>query len=55
MQVDHVPSGDAAQAWFDRETVLADMHDMSGKPTYLVRQLARICEEDDHILDPFAG
>ncbi|PJL61117.1 hypothetical protein B9Y82_16160 [Stenotrophomonas maltophilia] len=28
---------------------------MTSKPTDLVRQLVGICEEGDHILDPFAG
>jgi len=28
---------------------------MTGKPTNLMRQLVRICEEGGRILDPFAG
>ncbi|QEO97563.1 hypothetical protein XOCgx_2573 [Xanthomonas oryzae pv. oryzicola] len=39
-----------------RESVRkADKHHMTGKPTALMRQLVRICEEGGHILDPFAG
>lgn len=33
----------------------ADKHHMTGKPTGLMRQLVRICEEGGRILDPFAG
>ena len=33
----------------------ADKHHMTGKPTALMRQLVRICEEGGRILDPFAG
>ena len=33
----------------------ADKHHMTGKPTNLMRQLVRICEEGGRILDPFAG
>jgi site-specific DNA-methyltransferase (adenine-specific) len=32
-----------------------DKHHMTGKPTDLMRQLVRICEEGGRILDPFAG
>lgn len=39
-----------------RESVRkADKHHMTGKPTDLMRQLVRICEEGGRILDPFAG
>lgn len=39
-----------------RESVRkADKHHMTGKPTALMQQLVRICEEGGHILDPFAG
>lgn len=39
-----------------RESVRkADKHHMTGKPTELMRQLVRICEERGRILDPFAG
>lgn len=39
-----------------RESVRkADKHHMTGKPTNLMRQLVRICEEGGRILDPFAG
>ncbi|GEM_PF-1925189 len=33
----------------------ADNHHMIGKPTDLIRQLVRICEEGGRILDPLAG
>jgi site-specific DNA-methyltransferase (adenine-specific) len=33
----------------------ADKHHLTGKPTDLMRQLVRICEEGGRILDPFAG
>lgn len=33
----------------------SDRHHMTGKPTDLMRQLVRICEEGGRILDPFAG
>ncbi len=33
----------------------ADQHHMTGKPTDLMRQLVRICDEGGCILDPFAG
>lgn len=33
----------------------ADKHHMTGKPTDLMRQMVRICEEGGRILDPFAG
>lgn len=32
-----------------------DKHHLTGKPTGLMRQLVRICEEGGRILDPFAG
>jgi site-specific DNA-methyltransferase (adenine-specific) len=35
--------------------VKADKHHITGKPTELMRQLARICEPGGIILDPFAG
>jgi len=39
-----------------RESVRkADKHHMTGKPTALMQQLVRICEEGGHVLDPFAG
>lgn len=39
-----------------RESVRkADKHHMTGKPTDLMRQLVKICEEGGRILDPFAG
>ncbi len=39
-----------------RESVRkADKHHLTGKPTDLMRQLVRICEEGGRILDPFAG
>lgn len=33
----------------------AEKHQMTGKPTALMRQLVRICEQGGRILDPFAG
>lgn len=33
----------------------ADKHHMTGKPTDLMRQLVRICEQGGRIIDPFAG
>ncbi len=33
----------------------ADKHHMTGKPTALMRQLVRICEQGGRIIDPFAG
>lgn len=33
----------------------SDRHHMTSKPTDLMRQLVRICEEGGRILDPFAG
>ena len=33
----------------------ADKHHLTGKPTALMRQLVRICEEGGRIPDPFAG
>ena len=33
----------------------ADKLHMTGKPTPLMRQLVRICEQGGRILDPFAG
>nr|WP_246432153.1 DNA methyltransferase [Xanthomonas theicola] len=33
----------------------ADKHHLTGKPTALMRQLVRICEQGGRILDPFAG
>ena len=33
----------------------ADKHHLTGKPTDLMRQLVRICEQGGRILDPFAG
>jgi len=39
-----------------RESVRkADKHDMTGKPTDLMRRLVRICGEGCRILGPFAG
>lgn len=33
----------------------ADKNHLTGKPTDLMRQLVRICEQGGRILDPFAG
>lgn len=33
----------------------SDKHHLTGKPTDLMRQLVRICEQGGRILDPFAG
>lgn len=33
----------------------SDKHHLTGKPTDLMRQLVRICEQGGCILDPFAG
>lgn len=33
----------------------ADKHHLTGKPTDLMRQLVRICEDGGCLLDPFAG
>jgi len=33
----------------------SDKHHMTGKPTELMRQLVRICEQGGRIIDPFAG
>lgn len=39
-----------------RESVRkAGKHHMTGKPTNLMRQLVRICQQRGHILDPFTG
>jgi site-specific DNA-methyltransferase (adenine-specific) len=39
-----------------RESVRrSDKHHMTGKPTELMRQFVRICEQSGRIIDPFAG
>ncbi len=39
-----------------RESVRkADKQHLTGKPSDLVRQLIRVCEEGGHMLNPFAG